>query len=302
MGWPLTEVIRITGNIQRAFRDTDDPIHGIIEAEVIRPDGRLIPVEAVLWTTGDGSTWMRHALVRDISERKAQERELHELNRDLNDFAGIAAHDLRSPFATIGGFTELVREDAEDNGNQLALNYIERIERATRRGVDLIDDLLAYSRAGQTATDLEPVDLDEIAQDVAAEVVSSSDRDPIVEVADLPVATVDRGAIRQVFANLVSNAVNYCPDDRVPHVRIEVLERDRQGHPTIAVTDNGAGIPEDEQAKLFDMFQRGSTSGTKSGSGIGLAICRRVIERHAGRIWIESPPEGGTSFRFTVGT
>lgn len=272
---------------------------GPVGYSVVRKDGTIAEVGSRVWAqqTKDGPRYT--ALVRDEAQRRIAERELHELNRSLDEFATVAAHDLRGPFTAIRGFVELLEDEATKRGDTAGLAIVQRINGATDRGVQLIDDLLAYSRAGRGPIQPARVDTAALVRALGHELHGRTGSGCCVQVGDLPAVSGDEGALRQVLANLLENAVRYCPEDRCPRV-VVASDDDDQTLVRLMVTDNGAGIPEAERERIFEMFQRGTTGQGRQGTGVGLAFCRRVVERHGGTIWVEPGPEGGSRFVLTL--
>lgn len=267
-------------------------VRGPVVYSVVRKDGSLAEVESRVWSqeVPGGRTYT--AIVRDVAQRRAAERELLELNRSLDEFAAVAAHDLRGPIAAIRGYLELIEDAATARGDTDELAIIARIQGASDRGLRLIDDLLSYSRAGRAALSSARVDLTDLARAVADDVAARVGRPCRIDVEEMPPAEGDAGALRQVLTNLLCNAVNYGPSDRLPHIIVSAALTDARRELLVRVTDNGRGIPPDERERIFEMFQRGTNSGGAAGTGVGLALCRRVVERHGGRIWIEDAPNG----------
>ena len=271
------------------------PILGqLLELEARTRAGSLIPVELTVWADRDDSADGFHAFIRDITTRKRAEHNLRELNADLTEFAAIAAHDLRSPLTTIQSQVDLVLTQLEE-GWQLdeVHDWLQRIGRTADRGVVLIDDLLTYVSLGRQTPTPGPVVLDVLARDVVDAQLSAAGRPATCRVERLPVVTGDEALMRQLLANLVGNAIKYVPADRTPVVVVDAVAAPA-GRCVLRVSDNGEGFEEEERERVFDMFQRGHRGAGLPGTGIGLAICRRVAERSGGRIWIDPQPEHGS--------
>ncbi|GAB95005.1 PAS domain S-box-containing protein [Kineosphaera limosa] len=300
----LLPVFRADGSVLTARVDGDFLEHAIRRGPaayaVVRKDGTIAEVESRVWAQNarDGRTYT--ATVRDIAQRRRAERELLELNRSLDEFAAVAAHDLRGPIAAIRVNLELLAESAVGRGDENQLATVARMQSAADRGLTLIDDLLTYSRAGRSAIEPRRIDLTELVEAVADEVSERADRSSRIDIAPLPPIAGGAGTLRQVFANLFVNAIDYCPNDRVPHVRVTAEPAADRRQLLIRVTDNGDGVPLAERDRVFEMFQRGTTSAGRSGTGVGLALCLRVVERHGGNIWIENAPGGGTNMCITL--
>jgi signal transduction histidine kinase len=223
-------------------------------------------------------------------------RELERSNRELEQFASVTSHDLQAPLATISMYAQLLeqRHAGQLNGGQ---QLVEGINAATVKARTLIRDLLEYSRAGRGELLNEPVEMGDVASE-ALEMLAG----PIaqcggeVTIEDLPVILGDARKLRQVFLNLVSNALKFT--DGIPVVRVSA---EVQGNTAIfAVTDNGIGMDPAQAERIFQPFHRLHAEEDYPGTGIGLAVCERIIEQHGGRIWAQSAKGQGSTFRFTL--
>ncbi|GIJ67128.1 hypothetical protein Voc01_020450 [Virgisporangium ochraceum] len=229
--------------------------------------------------------------------------ELREREAELAAFAGVVAHDLRSPLTTVRGFTELVRNAlAADLSNADHIADLDRVLDSTARMAELISDLLEYTAAGDKPLAVERVDLQGLVADVvdARTTAASVDPDllvPQVYVAPLPPVRADPALLRQVLDNLVGNAVKYTPPGRP--ARIDVTALSDGSTVTVEVADRGIGIPAGEHHAIFGSFHRAHADGY-AGTGLGLAICARIVERHGGTISAHDNPGGGTVVRLTL--
>src|SRR6478672_2921626 len=223
-------------------------------------------------------------------------RELERSNRELEQFASVTSHDLQAPLATISMYAQLLEQrHAEDlNGGQ---QLVDGINAATVKARTLIRDLLEYSRAGRGELLNEPVEMRDVlteALEMLAGPIEQSGADVTVE--ELPVILGDPRKLRQVFLNLISNALKFAEGIPVVRVSAEV-----QGNTAIfAVTDNGIGMDPNQAERIFQPFARLHGEDDYPGTGIGLAVCERIIEQHGGRIWAQSTPGQGSTFRFTL--
>jgi len=253
-------------------------------------------------TISEGIT---HA-TRDL---RAQNAELVRSNADLDDFAHIVSHDLKEPLRGIHNYSSFLLEDVGDAVGKEARSQLETLVRLSRRLETLIDDLLYYSRVGRTEISRVESSVQEIAEGAVQKLADFlAGRQATVRFeSELPVAVCDPVRIGEVFQNLVVNAVKYndSPDKRI---EIGVLpppqdaeEEGKASPPAFFVRDNGIGIRDNEIGQIFRPFKR--LHGRESyggGSGVGLSITKKLVERHGGRIWVESVPGVGTTFFFTV--
>ncbi|HJW25014.1 MAG TPA: ATP-binding protein [Rhodocyclaceae bacterium] len=241
-------------------------------------------------------------LERRVEERTAELERANEAllksNLDLQQFAHVAAHDMQTPLRSIAGFAQLLCKDYEGRLDPNADLYLHQVVGNTRRLQLLIQDLLAYSRLDSQARPFEPTDLNQVFDEVLA-TLASPIRESGAEVTSgpLPTLAVDRIQIAQVLQNLIENGLKY-NREKTPRVRVSAEFQD--GEWLFEVRDNGIGIPAHQRERIFEIFRRLHTYQEYPGSGIGLAICHRIVERHGGRIWVEPGPEGGSVFHFTL--
>jgi PAS domain S-box-containing protein len=245
--------------------------------------------------------------LNDELEARVQERTaellraksaLEESNIELQQFAYIASHDLQAPLRGIAGFAQFLQDDYRGKLGEKADDYIDRIVGNTARMQQLINDLLAYSRVESRAAPFMPHDIGSLLGEVET-ILHSSIEDAGAEVTHDPLPTVscDRSQMTQVLQNLIGNGIKYrAPDPPRIHVSAE-----RNGsHWTFSVADNGIGIEPKHHERIFEIFRRLHTQQEYPGTGIGLAVCRRVVHRHGGRIWVESDRGKGSTFFFTI--
>jgi light-regulated signal transduction histidine kinase (bacteriophytochrome) len=245
------------------------------------------------------------AAARDITERKRAEdklrgvlAELERSNKDLEQFASIASHDLQEPLRMVASYTQLLAERYEGQLDEKAKKYIAYVVDGAIRLQRLVNDLLAYSRVGTRGNPIETTDahalLGEAIRNLATTIEESK---AIVTNEDLPMVRADAPQLGQVFQNLLANAIKFRGED---FPRVHVSARDEGREWVFSVRDNGIGIDRQYAERIFVIFQRLHTRQEYPGTGIGLAVCKRIVERHGGKIWFESEPGKGSTFFFTV--
>jgi len=239
---------------------------------------------------------------RRITERRlaAQQRELERSNAALNEFAFVASHDLQEPLRKILSFGERLGTTAGPMLEGDARHYLERMLDAATRMRTLITDVLAYSQIAMSAAPFAPTDLGAIVRDVVSDLeLVIADTGGRVEVGELPVIDADAAQMRQLFRNLLGNALKFRRKDSAPVVQLRALSA-ADGFCAIAVSDNGIGFKQEHGEKIFRMFERLHARSQYEGTGIGLAICRRIVERHGGTIAATSTAGEGTTFNVTL--
>lgn len=235
-------------------------------------------------------------LEQRVSDRTAQ---LESANKELEAFSYSVSHDLRAPLRAITGFSNMLIEDhgsALDQEANRKLGVI--VDEAHRMGA-LIDDLLAFSRLGRKVMQVTELDMTELAAHTFENLVQQHDGAKIdVHLAPLPRGMGDRALIGQVWVNLLSNAIKFSANREKPMIEVNAIS-DEKEH-IYFVRDNGAGFDPRYQAKLFEVFQRLHDASEFPGTGVGLALVRRIVIRHGGRVWAESKPDAGATFYFTL--
>ncbi len=271
-----------------------------------RQDGSVFPMQIGISEAKSGETSLYVVVVEDLTARKQIEDELRgtanrltRSNADLEQFAYAASHDLQEPLRSIGGMLQLVQGRYAGKLDDKADTFINHAVKGAQRMQGLIDDLLTYSRAGRKSAPAQ-VDcgavMDEVTQALGGRIRDTGAK---VTWGDLPTIAANRTMIFQLFQNLVTNAIKF-HGDKVPEVSVSA-ERDAEGIWTFAVADNGIGIDPRFRHDIFKVFRRLHTRQAYEGTGIGLALCRRIVEHHEGRIWVDSEPGHGATFKFELG-
>lgn len=254
----------------------------------------------------------------DISARRAGENRIHELNRqlegkveqisdvnrELEAFSYSVSHDLRAPLRHTAGFADKLQRHLGEAADEKSRHYLQVISNSAKRMSDLIDDLLVYSRLGRSAMRLQAVDMQSLVQETRSMLDANARMDqPGREIqwklAALPIVVGDENMLRQVWLNLLGNAVKYSVHSQPSIIEVEHRYDEERNH-HFSVRDNGAGFDMAFAGKLFGVFQRLHSASEFSGTGIGLASVRRVLTRHNGRIWAESRPGEGATFHFIL--
>jgi len=271
-----------------------------------RKDGTEFPVEIGLspFESEDGLCIL--AAMIDITERKRQESLLREAtadlarsNAELEQFAYVASHDLQEPLRAVAGCVQLLKEKYAANLDPRGEEFIQHAVEGAVRMQGLIEDLLAYSRVGTRAKSLAPVECAAVVKTALAD-LSASIRESRakITVGSLPTVMADPVQLRQLVQNLVGNSLKFRKEDAPPEIEISADHVDRAWR--FRIHDNGIGIEPQYFERIFRVFQRLHTRREYPGSGIGLAICKKIVERLGGKIWVESEPGQGTTFLFTV--
>jgi two-component system sensor kinase FixL len=274
--------------------------------KALRQDGVVIPVAITL------APYLDDKILVTVQDMNEQERLLHKLatqndaletsNKELERFAYIASHDLQQPMRTIACFAQILEEDygegkVLDDEGIATINFI--IQGAVQ-GQRLINDFLALSRLQQAATKMRDTDMQLLAEGAKLDLAKRiAETDADVEIEELPEAHCDGAQVRQVFANLISNSLKYTRPDETPVVRVTGRLIDDEWV-QYAVSDQGRGVRPEDRTRIFGTFERSSNVGSVSGSGIGLAICKKVVSRHKGRIWCSANHPHGSIFYFTL--
>jgi PAS domain S-box-containing protein len=307
---------RVDASFQKAMSEQSD---WSFECRIRRVDGEIRWIRAVggHQFDGGGSAQRLAGIVQDITATKLYEQEIERLNKELEQrvadrtaelgaankeleaFAYSVSHDLRAPLRHVSGFSSLLAARAGDGLDEKSRHYVERISASVSEMGELIDDLLAFSRAGRTELTIGHVDMEALVEEVLAPLLDET-RDRSIDwvVAPLPAVYGDRALLRQVWANLLDNAVKYTRG-RDP-ARIKVGAREEDHADVFYVCDNGVGFDMEYAHKLFGVFQRLHGATEFEGTGIGLANVQRIVSRLGGRAWAEGRVDAGATFSFSL--
>jgi PAS domain S-box-containing protein len=256
----------------------------------------------------------------DVTAQKLAEQAIRELNAELRDkaaqlevtnkelesFSYSVSHDLRAPLRAIDGFAQMMEEDYQERLDAEGKRYLSVIRQNSSRMGGLIDDLLEFSRLGRQPVARGEVNIDALVREVVEEVLNSEPRGergvasaaPQIEVGPLPPARGDRGLLRQVWTNLIANAVKYSGKVQRPFIQVSGCEAGEENH--YSVRDNGVGFNMQYAEQLFRVFQRLHRAEEFGGTGVGLAIVHRIVTRHGGRVWAEGVENDGAVFSFAL--
>jgi PAS domain S-box-containing protein len=270
-----------------------------------RKDGRRVEAEFISNAYVAAQRRLIQCNIRDITERRslkklAEERiaELARSNSELAQFGYVASHDLQEPLRAVASCVQLLQKRYAGQLDERADEFIAHAVAGTKRMETLINDLLAYSRIASQAQPLVQTNGATVLVNVLANLqVALAESGAVVTHDELPVVEADPTQLAQVFQNLIGNAIKF-RGARTPVIHVSA--ENHEGTWTFAVADNGIGIEPQYYDRIFQVFQRLHTRTEYQGTGIGLAVCKKIVERHGGSIWIESQPGTGSTFRFTL--
>lgn len=280
-----------------------------LDHRILRPNGsvRYVHEQGEVTYGSDGTPLRILGTVHDVTDRKLTEdalvekaEELARSNADLEQFAYVASHDLQEPLRMVTSFTQLLQRRYKGKLDDKADQYIGFAVEGTQRMQALIKDLMTYSRAGRPDRDFEPAECEDILQNSTANLkLAIQESGAVITHDPLPVVRGDEVQLGQVFQNLISNGLKFRREE-APRVHISAQLDGKQW--IFSVHDNGLGIDPEFRERIFVIFQRLHHREDYEGTGIGLALCKKIVERHGGRIWVESEPGQGSTFYFTIPT
>lgn len=269
------------------------------ELFAVRRDGEEFPVEVGLNPVQTEAGTVVLTSVIDMSERRRFQRELERSNAELEQFAYVASHDLQEPLRMVRSYTELLMERYADGLDERGQRYLQYAHNGARRMQQLIADLLEFSRVSTQGRLPERVSLADALHTALEELRPLLEETRTrVDTGPLPSVWGDRLRVVQLFRNLISNAIKF-RSEAPPHVCVAALDAPRS-QCKIEVRDNGIGVAPEHADRIFEIFQRLHTADEIPGTGLGLALCRRIVELQGGKIWLEPTATAGATFCFTL--
>jgi len=281
-------------------------VEGQYEAQLTCKDQSIIDIEVLAKDVIMDGRHLRIAAIRDITDRKAAERKLKEYagkleesNKNLEEFAYVASHDLQEPLRKIQAFGELLNTNLDGDIDSESRMFLGRMVNAANRMQKLINDLLSFSRITTRTNPRESVRLNELVKEVCGDLeIAIQQSEATISFDPLPTVYADPMQMRQLFQNLIGNALKFQAKDRPPMISLKAVDGDdiKRGFYRIAISDNGIGFDPKFAERIFQVFERLHTKQDYQGTGIGLAICKKIVERHGGSIKAESAENVGTTF------
>jgi PAS domain S-box-containing protein len=272
-------------------------LEGTLYVEVLKTPiydhrGKCVGTQGIFWDV----------TVEYESRRKLEESAaaLKQSNDDLAQFAYVASHDLQEPLRMVSSYLQLIEKRYAGALDDSGREFIGFAVDGAKRMKNLIRALLEYSRIGNGASEMEPVALGEVVKEVCGVLrMAIEESGASLKIGELPELCCDRIQIAQLFQNLIGNALKFCRD-RSPEVEVFSVRDEKENAWQISVRDNGIGIEPEYLERVFVIFQRLHSREEYAGTGIGLALCKRIVERHQGKIWVDSEPGVGTTFSFSI--
>jgi PAS domain S-box-containing protein len=269
------------------------------ELSGIKKNGATLSLDVTLSNTQGPYGSVAIAALTDVTERKRREDELTRSNRDLEQFAYIASHDLREPLRMVSSFLGLLSQRYKSQLDQDAQRYIHFAVDGATRMQRLIDGLLVYARVGSQKPAFTPVDTGAALRAAWLNLTQAVQQtDAQLESESLPVVSADGRLLQQLFQNLLDNAIKFRAEGKAPH--ISVSAREENGKAIISIKDDGIGFDIKNKERIFEMFRRLNEVGKYDGAGMGLAIAKRIVDLHHGEIDVDATSDAGCTFRITL--
>ncbi|MFB3895169.1 MAG: ATP-binding protein [bacterium] len=295
----------VRGQVDEQMHITDQQNGFIFETFHLRKDTTSFPVEVSARAVEIEGKKVYQNIIRDITERKKAEEQLKKTmddlarsNRDLEQFAYVASHDLQEPLRMVSSFTQLLARRYQDKLDQDAHEFIGYAVDGANRMQRMINDLLTFSRISTRGKPFESIDCESILNEAHTNLLMAIQENQAMVTHDaLPTIQADESQLILLFQNLIGNAIKF--HSQGPP-RIHVSTQEKENDWLFAVRDNGIGIAPEYFDRIFIIFQRLHGKEAYPGTGIGLAICKKIVERHGGKIWVESEPGKGSTFYFTI--
>lgn len=230
---------------------------------------------------------------------KTLQHKLEAYAQDMGAFAYSASHDLQEPLRTAKSFLDLLARTHADKLDDTGKKYMQLAVGSMTRMTELINDLLEYSRSGNSDEDCDDINLRMVVEDIIEmNKLIITEKNVQFEIGELPVIKISKAAITQLMHNIIGNAIKYQSEGVKPVIKISALDEETQWK--ISISDNGIGIEDENTQSIFKIFKRLKTKGAYVGTGIGLAICKKIVQHHGGEIWVESEYGKGSTFHFTI--
>jgi PAS domain S-box-containing protein len=287
---------KIVDRIHQALQDKPQ----FFEWYYIYPDGMSFVAEVSFDRVELSGKIFIQAIVRDISDRKKMEDELRRSNIELEQFAYVASHDLQEPLRMVSSYLKLLVKRNKDRLDSDSNEFINYAVDGAKRMNTLINDLLSYSRLDTHRKDFDDTDCEEVYKTAIKNLeIRIAETNAKVTTDVLPTLVADQGQLVQLFQNLIGNSLKFIKD-RKPDIHI--IAKQKNAYWVFGIKDNGIGIESKYQEQIFKIFQRLHSRAEYGGTGIGLAVCKKIVDRHGGSIWVESEPGIGTTFYFSIPT
>lgn len=284
--------------------DTNDRVNAILDV-ALKHTLMDFSVKAPVSTKGDeldaiavGLNTLSEELEERIKALEESARKLESVNKELEAFSYSVSHDLRAPLRAVDGYAKMIEEDYSRQLDEEGRRMIRMMQYNAKKMGTLIDDLLAFSRLGRKEIQKSAIDMDELVAGALAEVSKSVDHRADVKIGKLHPIAGDYGLMNQVFVNLISNAVKY--SSRAESPRVWISSEKKRKEVVYTITDNGVGFDMKFVNKLFGVFQRLHSMEEFEGTGVGLAIVQRIVNKHGGRVWAEGKKNEGASFHVSL--